>query len=261
MEGFDAAAVLLLGMILGSFATALSYRLPRDISIVTQMRSSCPSCQRKLTVLDLIPLLSWVFLKGKCRSCKTPIGLRYPLIELSTLTLCFAFYLVYGLTSETFFILLLSPVLISIVDIDLHYKIIPDSLNLTIAVLGLGTLLMNAIAAASPATFFIEHIGPAFGGLFLYGAGSFALRQGMMLALKKEALGLGDVKFFAAAGFWLGHALEPLALLLTVAGCCGVIVSLVWKKTRGEAEAPFGPSLIAAFIAVLLFYRPEFIGI
>jgi leader peptidase (prepilin peptidase)/N-methyltransferase len=77
---FDIGVVIFTGLVLGSFATALAYRLPRELSMVTRVHSQCPSCAHNLGVPDLVPLFSWVFLRGRCRYCQAPIGLQYPLI-------------------------------------------------------------------------------------------------------------------------------------------------------------------------------------
>ncbi len=258
---FEITAVVFLGLVLGSFATALSYRLPRDLSMVTKVHSQCTSCGHNLGYRDLVPVLSWVFLKGKCHYCKAPIGLQYPVIELATLALCLLFYSVYGLKPETIAIFALAPVLISIIDIDLRYKIIPDSLNLTIFLTGVVALGINTYFAASPVSFLTEQGEAAIGGTLIYGLGSLLLRQTAQVIMKREAMGLGDIKFFAAAGFWLGLNANAAAMLMILSGLSGIILALVWKKRTGEAEVPFGPSLIIDFIAVLWVYPSAFMTV
>lgn len=256
---FDLSVIVFLGLVLGSFATALSYRLPRDLSIVTIKRSQCPSCHRILGMADLVPLFSWIFLRGKCRHCRALIGWQYPLIELATLAVCLLFYFVYGIRMETILIFALAPVIVSIIDIDLRYKIIPDSLNLSIFLTGVAVLCVNATLNDAFLTFFMEKGVGAFGGVVFYGLGSFLLRQVVMIAMKREPMGLGDVKFFAAAGFWIGISADAAALFMIVSGVSGIILSTIWKKHTSETEFPFGPSLIIAFIAVLWFFPPAFI--
>ena len=261
MVFLEIATVVFLGLVLGSFATALAYRLPRDLSMITKVHSQCPSCGHNLGVRDLVPLFSWIFLKGRCRYCQAAIGMQYPLIELATLALCLLFYSVYGLKPQTAMIFALAPVLVSLIDIDLRYKIIPNGLNLAIFLVGVAALGINAAMAASPAAFIMEQGAPAIGGTLLYGLGSLLLRQGAEVILKREAMGLGDVKFFAAAGFWLGLNANAASVLMIVSGMSGIGLALIWKKRTGEAEVPFGPSLIIAFIGVLWFFPPAFMGI
>lgn len=255
---FNIIFVVYIGLVLGSLATALCYRLPRDISMMTRARSQCTSCGHNLSALDLVPLLSWAFLRGRCRYCKARIGLQYPLIELATLALCLLFYSVYGLTPETAAVYALAPVLVSIIDIDLRYKIIPDSLNLAIFLTGVAGLGINAALAEHPLDFILQRGLPALGGTSIFGLASWGLRAAGSRIMKREAMGLGDVKFFAAAGFWLGMNANAAAALMMISGVLGVIIALVWKKLKGEAEVPFGPSLIIAFIATLHFFWPGF---
>lgn len=256
---FYLAVTVFLGLVFGSFATALSYRLPRGLSIVKMKRSACPSCKRPLSAIDLVPVFSWLFLRGKCRTCKAPIGWQYPAIELATLLLCLAFYWRFGLGLQTLCFFALAPVLVSIAAIDFAHKIIPDSLNLAIAALALAGLAGNAFLAADPPGFVLEKGVAALAGAALYCGGALLLRYGVMMALKKDPLGMGDVKFVAAAGLWLGLNPDSAAWLMFVAGMAGIMIALVWKKTRGEAEYPFGPALLMGFLAMLLWQGPGFI--
>lgn len=259
MEAFSIAFITFLGLALGSFATALSWRLPREVSILTEARSRCPACGHVLGVADLVPILSWIFLRGKCRHCQARIGWRYPMIEAATLILCLVFYSVYGLKPETIFIFALAPVMISMIDIDLHHKIIPDSLNAAVLLTGVSSLLTNAFLDVDPASFLLDKGAVAAGGAVLYGLGALLLRQAVQLIVKREAMGMGDIKFFTAAGFWLGMNADAAALLMVVAGISGVAISVIWKKCFKDPESPFGPALVIAFVAVLCLHIPAFV--
>jgi len=251
---FGIILVIFIGLVLGSFATALAYRSPRNISIITKTRSECTSCKRELTFLDLVPLLSWVFLKGKCRSCKNNIGIQYPLIEIGTLLICLLFYFIYGLTFEYWALFMLAPILTAIISIDFEFQIIPDELNFAIFLLGIMCFISNSLLYASPLNFLIDNIAEPVGGLIIYGGGFALFRLIAMLIMKREPMGLGDIKFFAAAGIWLGVSLERLSLLMFVSGLSGVVLALIWKKITGEKEFPFGPSIILGFIVALCVY-------
>lgn len=259
MDAPEIIFVVIIGLVLGSFATALSWRLPRGISIGGVRRSRCSSCQHDLGVPDLVPVLSWAFLRGKCRHCRAKISWRYPLIELATLGLCLLFYAVYGLRAETAAVFLLAPVLVSIIDIDLHHKIIPDSLNLAVLLTGAVLLLIHAVTGGNPVAALIGRGGDALAGMLIYGLGSLLLRQVMMRIMRREPMGLGDVKFYAVAGFWLGLDPDAASVFLLVSGFSGVVIALIWKRATGQAEVPFGPSLILAFIAAVCSYPPGFI--
>jgi leader peptidase (prepilin peptidase)/N-methyltransferase len=258
MQGFYLVLTVFLGLCFGSFATALSYRLPRGLSMIKMARSACPSCGHALGVPDLVPVFSWLFLRGKCRHCKAAIGWRYPLIELATLALCLAFFYRFGFSPALLAVLCLAPLLVSIIDIDLHYKIIPDTLNVSMAGLALAGLVLAAPDAASPPDFIINAGETGLLGCAFYGGGSFALRQIAMWAMKREPMGLGDVKFFAVAGLWLGDSPDTLAYFLFVSGAAGVLFALYWQKIKKEKEFPFGPALMLAFIAIFLWQGPFF---
>ncbi|MBI1216194.1 MAG: prepilin peptidase, partial [Alphaproteobacteria bacterium] len=148
MQGFHLALTVFLGLCFGSFATALAYRLPRGISMVKRVRSACPSCGHPLGVPDLVPVFSWLFLRGRCRHCRAPIGWRYPLIELATLFLCLVFLHRFGFSPPLLAVFVLAPLVVSIMDIDIHHKIIPDALNISIAGAGAAALLLTALDAA-----------------------------------------------------------------------------------------------------------------
>ena len=255
-QGFFLALTVFLGLVFGSFATAVAYRVPRGISLVKKQRSACPSCNRSLTAVELVPVFSWLFLRGRCRSCKAAIGARYPFIELATLCLCLAFYARFGFTPQSLCLFALAPVITAIVAIDLEFKIIPDGLNL--AILGLGALSLAAGAVGAPEAFafVVEKGGAALAGAAVYLSASLLLRYGVMAALKKDPLGWGDIKFFGAAGFWLGINPDSGAYLMLLSGIFGIVLALLWKKLRKGPEFPFGPALLAAFTAMLLWQGP-----
>jgi prepilin signal peptidase PulO-like enzyme (type II secretory pathway) len=234
----------LIGLVLGSFASAVSWRAPRGISWIAFRgktgRSVCPSCDHCLSCRDLIPLLSWLMLKGRCRYCGAGIGIRYPLIELSTMLGCLAAYAVYGFTAAGFVMIAAMPVLAALAAIDFEHMILPDWLNAMLAMLGL------AFIAATGAGDMPEAMIAAC----VYAALAWGLGWGMRQLLKKDALGMGDVKFFAVAGLWLG--LSALPLFLIFSGLAGIVVGLFWKILRREALFPFGPALILSLLTCRL---------
>ena len=234
---------LLVGLILGSFASALSYRIPRHESWV-RARSRCTSCGHALGLPDLVPVLSWAFLRGRCRHCHAGIGVRYPLIELSTMALCVAVFAVMGLTPQAVCVMLAMPFLVALIVIDLDHMILPDHLNAILFALGLGYLALADLAALPMA------LMGALVGAAVYAGVVFVTGWVMTRALKRDAVGFGDVKFLAVAGVWLGLPLLPVFLVLS--GACGVAFGLIWKTMGRGAVFPFGPALIAALILCLL---------
>lgn len=258
---FAYLTTLFLGLCLGSFATALAWRLPRGVSMTAKARSSCTVCGHDLSALDLVPLFSWVFLRGRCRHCRAPVSWRYPLIELATLVLCAAFHYRFGFSLETLCAFAMAPALVAMVDIDFRYKILPDVLNATVFAAGLLAIALSAVHAFDAPAHVLAMMGQATLGVIIYGGGSWALRWLFMVWKKREALGLGDVKFFAASGVWLGSSIDALAGYLLLSGVCGVLAALVWRRATGEVEFPFGPALIGAFLAVLLWRGLYFVVI
>lgn len=245
---------VLLGLCLGSFATALAWRLPRGISMTAKARSACASCGHDLSARDLVPLLSWIFLRGRCRHCAARVGWQYPLIELSTLGLCLALHIAFGFSAVTLCAFVIAPVLAAMTDIDFRYKILPDVLNGVLALAGLAAIVAASLAAFDGPAHAATMLGQALLAAILYGGLAWGLRFLFLKLMRKEALGLGDVKFFAAAGVWLGLSPDTLAAFLMLSGVFGVLIALLWRRCTGEAEFPFGPALIASFLCVL-FWR------
>lgn len=201
-----------------------------------------------------MPVFSWIFLKGKCRSCGAAIGWCYPVIELATLFLCLIFYFRFGISPRTLALIALSPVIVSLIDIDFRYKIIPDVLNLAILFIGIAAIFMPG-GLIEPGDWIA-----ALQGSLLYGLFFLALRQVMTVILRREPLGWGDIKFFAAAGVWLGPSLDLLAQFMFLSGFFGVSLALVWRKIKKEPEFPFGPAIILSFMCTLL-WQPDFFSI
>ncbi|MFH1362113.1 MAG: prepilin peptidase [bacterium] len=229
---------------IGSFLNVCIYRIPRQKSIVFPA-SHCPQCQRKLGFLDLFPILSFIFQRGKCRYCGGKISGRYPLVEflsgLSFVTVAFAFppeINPIGFVFSLMFILLL----LMISFIDFEFQLIPDALSITGIVFGLVFHLFTG-------DFFNALIGLAlgFGLLFLVG------KLGK-ICFKKEALGEGDLYLAAFIGAYLGWSglLAALFLSYLLAGAAAVFL-LATGKVKMSSYVPFGPALAAGGIIVLFF--------
>lgn len=254
-EAFYIAVVM--GLCLGSLATALVYRLPRGISMITQEHSRCPSCGRTLGFFDLIPVLSWLGLRGRCRGCGVFYGWRYLLIELAVLSLCLAVFFLLPETAPRLALYFAACVLVALAAIDLEWQILPDKLNLALAgcfALGLADIAGLWPLDGRPAEWdqVADILPQALGGAALYAFFPWLLGLLVQKWKGREALGLGDVKFLAAAGLWLGPDPQRMAMYMIAIGVIGVVLALFWRRRYGEAEFPFGPSLIIAFAAALL---------
>jgi len=230
------AAVL--GLIFGSFVTALSYRLPRGISIAAG-RSRCPACDHQLGVGDLFPVLSWLFSGGACRHCSVKISPRYPFIELSTALLTVSAVLFLRDPAQAVIAVLMTPAVMALAVIDLEHRLLP---NVLVAVLAGLSVLWRWQTDGDFVTGFIM-AAVIFAGVVL-------LDRGYRAITGRSGLGMGDAKLMAA----MGLALAPFAYtaFLLLAGVLGVMLGLGWRLSGRSGAFPFGPALLASFWAVLL---------
>ncbi len=241
--------IIPLGLCLGSFATAMIARIPEGRSWIASRtkaeRSACLHCGHQLNALDLVPLLSWLLLRGRCRYCRKPIGWRYPATECLTLLLCVAVYGAWGWTEQGLVLLVAVPFLVSMLVIDLDHMILPQ-LQVILLMLGLVFVFFSGPASAI-------YLSALLGAL-VYFVLAYVLAKGGAFIFKREALGMGDVKFFAVAGLWLGGWSLPAFMMLSGVG--GVLLGLGWKFVVKTPRFPFGPALIFAFFVLLLSRAP-----
>ncbi len=244
----ELCVVLSIGLIFGSFASAIIYRVPRGLSwAASGGRSKCTSCQKVLSPLDLIPVLSWLINKGRCRQCGAPVSSLYPFLEAVCSFLCVLVFLLFTGDVYAQYLLIISvPFLLSLSVIDLQYKILPNQLVAILAVIGGIYVVVKILSGENAEAVLWSHIG----GALLFFILAFLLEVVMRKALGKEALGMGDVKFFAVAGLWLGGGY--LGAFCILAGVLGCVLGVLWKYRFGQATFPFGPALIASFFLILL---------
>ncbi|WP_421145235.1 prepilin peptidase [Aeromonas dhakensis] len=206
-------------------------------------RSACPHCGHAITAMENIPLLSWLWLKGRCRECQAPISARYPLVELLTallsLVVAATFPPGWGLLAA----LLLTWVLVALTFIDLDKMLLPDQLTLPLL---WGGLLFNLAGGFVPLADAV--IGAMAGYLVLW-----SLYWAFKLLTGKEGMGYGDFKLLAALGAWLGWQALPIVLLLSSLVGAIIGISLILLRNHHQNKPiPFGPYLaIAGWIALL----------
>ncbi len=239
--------VICLGLVLGSFATALIYRVPKKLPWGAE-RSACPQCKANLSALDLIPVLSWCLSGGKCRHCSNKISSRYPLTETVSGVLCVLVYLVFGLNISSLFLMASVPFLIALCVIDLKHMILPNQLVFILVGIGGARLLYwlslgEDLQAADLLTVYVV-------GAFAYGFLSWFLGFVLTKILKRNSLGFGDVKFFIVAGLWLGLYALPYFMILS--GTLAIVFALGWRVVFKQDVFPFGPALIVSFYSLLL---------
>jgi leader peptidase (prepilin peptidase) / N-methyltransferase len=232
----------LFGALFGSFLNVVAFRLPRRESIV-KPRSRCTSCGVPIKPYDNIPVLSWLLLRGHCRSCSAQISPRYPLVEAGTALLCAAAVLTHGGAASIALSVALIMVLVPAALIDLEYRIIPNRLTGFGALLALG--LGGALDPTGEPTRLIA--GAAAGGFLL--AAALAYPGGM---------GMGDVKLAGVMGLFLGAAVAPAILLALLSGVLLGVAILARKGARAgrKTAVPFGPFLALGGIVAVFAGQP-----
>jgi len=232
--------LLVFGLSLGSFIAACAYRIPRRISVVA-VPSSCPECGAVLNWWELIPLVSFMIQKGKCRSCKVNIPWRYPLIEVFVPMSILVLFELFGPTVEFIFRTMVFLFMTVICLIDWEFQIIPNSILVVGGVIGvtlLGLLDLRAL---------LESIFSAF---LCFGI-VLSIRALANLAFKRESLGLGDVKLAFLLGLFLGFKLFLVAFW--IASVFGAIYGLIGGRLHRSEPLPFGSFLALASMLVLTF--------
>ena len=238
-----------LGLCFGSFANVLVYRLPRRISIITP-RSACPACNYPIIPYDLLPLIGWILLKGRCRSCKHGISLRYPLTELAC-ALLFVGMILFAQTLSVIFLSLFAFILLTVSLVDWDTQEIPDGLLFAALLLGMGWVIVGHFSQ-------VFYQAPDFidAGLgILAGAVPLLAVDKLMLALvKKDGFGYGDVKLMAVSGLFLGWSAVFAAFFFAfiAGGIFAAFMLITGRAKRGEYIA-FGPFLSGGVIAALWF--------
>jgi leader peptidase (prepilin peptidase)/N-methyltransferase len=234
----------LMGLALGSFATVVISRWPTGGSLVSP-RSHCTSCARTLGPLELVPVLSWVALRGRCRGCGEGVSWRYPAIELASAALAAGAIAGFGPTWEGLSAALLGVALVPIVVIDLEHKLIPD-----IIVLPAAALCLAFAIAADPREWWVSVAAALGASGFLF----------LLWLVHPGGMGLGDVKLALLLGAVLGASVVP-ALLVAFAGgaALGVVLLARYGSRARKMAVPFGPFLAAGALAGLWF-GPAMIG-
>lgn len=261
--------VALFSLIVGSFLNVVVYRLPNMMQYawyqecrefladevnnippqkLTYMtlstpNSTCPKCSHQIRFYENIPVISWLFLKGKCSQCKNAISLRYPLVEAATALLSVVVALHFGVTIATLLVVILTWGLVCLTLIDFDHMLLPDQIVMPLLWLG---LLVNISATFVPLSDAV--IGAAVGYMSL-----FSVFWLFKLCTGKEGMGHGDFKLFALFGAWIGWQLLPILILMaSVVGAIVGITLMIFNNHQREQAIPFGPYLaIAGWVTFL----------
>jgi leader peptidase (prepilin peptidase)/N-methyltransferase len=257
----------LLGLFVGSFLNVVIHRLPimmekefklecqalnnipaDDADLATKYnlatpRSACPKCQHPISALENIPVLSWIFLRGRCRQCKTPISIRYPLVEIATSLISAGLAYHFGFTAQLAGALFFAWALIALIMIDADTYLLPDSITLPLLWLG---ILFNTQATYTSLPSAVY--GAMAGYLSLW-----SIYWAFKLITGKEGMGYGDFKLLAALGAWLGISMLPAIILLSSLSGAVIGIIMIAGSSRGwNKPMPFGPYLgIAGLLALV----------
>lgn len=268
-------ACAILGLLVGSFLNVVIHRLPRmlerdwdqqaadhldhknlthcaqELRLKAQPRynlivppSTCPKCGHRIRAYENVPVLSYLFLRGRCASCKSRISFRYPIIEAASGAIAGYVALRFGFSLATIGALFFAWALIALTAIDIDTQLLPDDITLPLLWLG---LLMNLNGTLAPLPEAV--IGAAAGYLSLW-----AVYWMFKLATGKEGMGYGDFKLLAALGAWLGWKMLPVIILLSsvVGAIVGVALIILARRGR-DIPIPFGPYLAAAGLIALFW--------
>ena len=253
------------GLLIGSFLNVVIHRLPimmqreSDNYVAHESgkplphterynlvvpRSACPQCKHQIGALENVPVLSYLALRGKCAACKTPISIRYPLVEALTGALSALLIWHFGSGWVGLATLVLVYLLIAMTFIDADTQLLPDDLTLPLLWIG---LLLNLSGLFVPLQDAV--IGAAAGYLSLW-----AIYWAFKLLTGKEGMGYGDFKLLAALGAWLGWKMLPVIILFSsLVGAVVGIVLIVFARRGRDKPIPFGPYLAAAGLLALLY--------
>ena len=265
-QWFDLTGFAVLGLLIGSFLNVVIYRLPimleaqwkAEYAEMTEKelpaaekfnlsvpRSRCQKCGHQIRWFENIPILSYVFLRGKCSACATPISRRYPLVELTTGALFVFCAWKWGATPIALVWSAFSATLLALALIDWDTTLLPDDMTLPLLWSGLIAALLQWTSVPLPAALW----GAVAGYMSLW-----LVYWAFKLITGKEGMGFGDFKLFAALGVWFGwQALIPIILMASV---IGAIVGIAMKFSSGLREGgyiPFGPFLAGAGLTVMFF--------
>ncbi len=238
---FKALSTIALGLITGSYLNVVVHRIPRGISTV-RPRSACPNCATPIRALDNIPVLSYLWLRGRCRHCGHRIGLRYPLVELGTAGLFWSCFATFGWSLQAAVAAVFCSLLFALALIDLEHLLLPD--RITLPAVALGLALQPWIAGV---TFLDAVLGT------LVGAGLLILLINVWYWIREEeGMGLGDVNLIAMIGAFLGWKGVALSLLAgALAGALFGVAMMALRRLGMSSKLPFGTFLaIGALVAL-----------
>lgn len=266
-QWFFTLSLGLFGLLFGSFANVVIWRLPRGESLV-QPGSHCLVCATPIAWYDNVPLLSWIALRGRCRACGAPIPVRYPLVEAASGALFALSAVRFGVNLQAVFACALLWCLLVLALIDVEHFRLPNPIVGSLAAIGCAGAVVAHLSSASLVPLFahgstgaLSHpLAASLAGALVAGGGAFALAEGYALVRKRQGFGMGDVKLLGALGVWLGlYALMAFALASVAGTLYALGRALSTEEPLGQARLPFG-AFLAAGAATTVFVGPELLS-
>jgi leader peptidase (prepilin peptidase)/N-methyltransferase len=236
--------IFIFGLIIGSFCNVIIHRLPQRASIVTP-GSHCPSCKTPIRPWDNIPLVSYLLLRGRCRTCKEHISLRYPAVELLSGVFYVLLWSKFDLSTPLLVYAALTSTLLTVALIDYDHKIIPNTITLPGIVIGLSLSILSILSIeVLPITPLASLFGVLGGGIFFY----------LIALVSRGGMGGGDIKLIAMIGAFLGWQGAFFTILsgALLGSAVGVSLMVLGKKGRKD-KVPFGPFLSIGAILFILW--------
>ena len=239
-------SIFIFGLCIGSFLNVCIYRLPASKSIV-HPRSMCSNCGTLIAAYDNIPVLSYLWLKGRCRHCQIKISLRYPMVELLGGLFALGTFLKFGLTLEALIYYLFFAALLIVTFIDLDHRIIPNVITLP------GIPICFAASFALPTITYRE----ALLGILIGGGSLFLVAWIYSLITKKEGMGGGDIKLLAMMGAIVGwQGVLFTIFLASLVGTLAGLAAMLQSRKGMKLAVPFGPFLSIGSITYIFFGTP-----
>lgn len=244
-------AAFVFGTLVGSFLNVCIHRLPRQLSIV-RPGSRCPACSTPIPAYHNVPLVSYLVLRGRCAACRATISPRYPVVELLAGLLSLAVLLQFGPTVSYPVFFAFGAALVVVTFIDLDHQIIPDRITLPGVAVGLAASFLPWFLPTPWLGSYPVTPGGSLGGLLLGGVGLFSIAYGYFLLTGREGMGMGDVKYLAMIGAFLGW--KGVLSTLFLASLFGTVIGTPLVLLRGggrHTALPFGPFLSLGALAAL----------
>ena len=239
-------SIFIFGLCIGSFLNVCIYRLPASKSIV-HPRSMCSNCGTLIAAYDNIPVLSYLWLKGRCRHCQIKISLRYPMVELLGGLFALGTFLKFGLTLEALIYYLFFAALLIVTFIDIDHRIIPNVITLP------GIPICFAASFALPTITYWE----ALLGILIGGGSLFLVAWIYSLITKKEGMGGGDIKLLAMMGAIVGwQGVLFTIFLASLVGTLAGLAAMLQSRKGMKLAVPFGPFLSIGSITYIFFGTP-----